>query len=395
MSTQEHGGSSALVTADPISVRTGKTYNYDFGVRLGQRNARFTTGAVTPHLSHRFVRFLPFLHRLQGIALIEPGYDLLHLKNAVPLFHTKPYILTFEDFLPRVPEDFYVAGLHRFLLRALASSRCKRILAQSEYGVRTFMVQNRGLPHLEAVRAKMEVLRPVLPKRADRPKKRSDGLRLLFVGRDFLRKGGPALTRAHEILRKAGAPVESVVVSDFRWADLDYVGPRDPELSEAERRRAARAGLDLRGSQPRAEVARLMREADFLVFPTLHDTYGFVTLEALASGTPVIASNTCAQPEMVQHGINGWLLPFENDSEIGRWRWLYRIDEPDYGEAYRQATERMGGDIAESLLSALEGSADYEEMSAAALATIDAGHDVASARARLERIYADAVGRPG
>ena len=57
-----------------------------------------------------------------------------------------------------------------------------------------------------------------------------------------------------------------------------------------------------------------MRDADFLILPTLHDTFGFVAIEALAQGTPVIATATCALPEIIQHDVCGYLLPFDNDA---------------------------------------------------------------------------------
>ena len=85
---------------------------------------------------------------------------------------------------------------------------------------------------------------------------------------------------------------------------------------------------------PNARVLELMEEADYFVLPTFHDTFGYVALEALAGGTPVIATATCALPEVVEHGTNGYLIPFENDPDVGRWPWIYRRDDPHYDEAY-------------------------------------------------------------
>jgi glycosyltransferase involved in cell wall biosynthesis len=373
-----------------IVVRTGKDYPYRFGMLLGQENVEFVTGPVTPHLSVRLPRMLRF-HRLQGLALIEPGYDLLHLKNAIPLFHTRPYVLTFEDYLPRVPDDFYVGALHGIFLRALASPRCRRIFAESEYAVRQFLAQNEGRRERDAIAAKVEVLRPAIAPRAATPKMLGDSLHLLFVGRDFLRKGGPALTRAHERLRRAGMRVETTVVSDFRHSKSDYVAPPDDALNERERRRAADTGLRLLGRQPPEEVARLMRAADVLVMPTFHDTFGYVALEALASGTLVIATATCAMPEIVRDGVNGWLLPFENDDRIGRWIHLYRTAEPGDADAYASTVERLADDIVDRVIRLAAGEVDYAAMSASALTTISDRFSVEVARQRLETAYRAAI----
>ena len=78
------------------------------------------------------------------------------------------------------------------------------------------------------------------------------------------------------------------------------------------------------GSVPNARVLELMEEADYFVLPTFHDTFGYVALEALAGGTPVIATDTCALPEVVEHGRSGYLIPFENDADVGRWPWISR-----------------------------------------------------------------------
>jgi glycosyltransferase involved in cell wall biosynthesis len=373
-----------------IVVRTGKDYPYRFGMLLGQRNVRFVTGPITPHLSARVPKLLRF-PTLQGLAMIEPGYDLLHVKNAIPLFHSKPYVLTFEDYLPRVPQDYYVGALHSLFLKALTSSRCRRIFAESEYALRQFLAQNEGRKELEAIASKIEILRPAIAPRATEPKTRGDTLRLLFVGRDFLRKGGPALTRAHERLRRAGVRVETTVVSDFRLQRKDYVGPRDEVLNAAEQRRAAESGVELLGKQPADVVASLMREADFLVHPTLHDTFGYVALEALASATPVIATATCALPEVVRDGVNGWLLPFDNDERIGRWVHLYEVDKPGYTDVYLSTVERLADGIAERLVAVAEARVDYAAMSAAALRTIGERFSIEGARNRLEAAYKAAV----
>lgn len=49
----------------------------------------------------------------------------------------------------------------------------------------------------------------------------------------------------------------------------------------------------------RAEIAELMRAADFVVFPSLHDSSGLVLLEGMATGLPVITARTVGGAEMV------------------------------------------------------------------------------------------------
>jgi glycosyltransferase involved in cell wall biosynthesis len=48
------------------------------------------------------------------------------------------------------------------------------------------------------------------------------------------------------------------------------------------------------------------------MFPSLTETFGNVTLEALASGTPVLAFDCAAAKEVIADERNGWLVPGED-----------------------------------------------------------------------------------
>jgi glycosyltransferase involved in cell wall biosynthesis len=130
-----------------------------------------------------------------------------------------------------------------------------------------------------------------------------------------------------------------------------------------------------------------MDQTDYLIFPTFHDTFGFVSIEALASGTPVIATDTCAQPEIVIDGETGWLLPFENDSEVGKWTWIYRQREPGYVEAYAAQVEALGKSITERLESCWQDRDAYERLSVGALRHARDRFDIEKIRRRTEQIY--------
>jgi glycosyltransferase involved in cell wall biosynthesis len=58
---------------------------------------------------------------------------------------------------------------------------------------------------------------------------------------------------------------------------------------------------------PHHEILQIMRANDILVFPTLFDGFGLVISEAMSQGTPVIATNNSAGPDLIEHGRNGWL----------------------------------------------------------------------------------------
>ncbi|MFN2129590.1 MAG: N-acetyl-alpha-D-glucosaminyl L-malate synthase BshA [Anaerolineae bacterium] len=56
-------------------------------------------------------------------------------------------------------------------------------------------------------------------------------------------------------------------------------------------------------------VADLLREANVLLLPSETESFGLVALEAMASGVPVVATHVGGLPEVVEHGVTGFLAP--------------------------------------------------------------------------------------
>jgi glycosyltransferase involved in cell wall biosynthesis len=366
--------------SDKLRVRVGKNYNAHFNCDHGQRNAELYRRPMTP-----LVRLNP---RFDSVALIEPGYDLIHSFNSIPVFTRTPFIVTFESYCPRLPEDRPLPWLEQYLTRILLSSRCLRIVAMSQYAVRQFNKQHAGKQCAARLLDKVEVIHPGLHPRRHEPKEKiGNALKLLFVGKDYFRKGGPAVVRAHRILRQRGVPVETTIVSALRWSPSDYIGPPDPVGTEKALEELAVPELKLFKGLPNASVRELMGNSDFLVFPTFHETYGYVSLEALAAATPVITTATAAQSEIVEDGRSGFLLPFDNDSTVGRWSWIYRKNVPGYNENYWSEVDRLAGVLADRLSEFWELRGDYHKLSAGALTRMLSHFHSERVRDRLEQLY--------
>jgi N-acetyl-alpha-D-glucosaminyl L-malate synthase BshA len=69
-------------------------------------------------------------------------------------------------------------------------------------------------------------------------------------------------------------------------------------------------------------VASLLVVADVLLLPSSSESFGLVALEAMASGVPVIASDVGGIPEVVEHGVTGYLAPVGDVKQMAR----YTID---------------------------------------------------------------------
>jgi glycosyltransferase involved in cell wall biosynthesis len=72
------------------------------------------------------------------------------------------------------------------------------------------------------------------------------------------------------------------------------------------------------GAMPQKELARYFAAADVFVFPTRDEPLGLVSLEAMASGTPVVAANVGGVPEIVKHEHNGLLFGAERSNELAQ-----------------------------------------------------------------------------
>ena len=60
---------------------------------------------------------------------------------------------------------------------------------------------------------------------------------------------------------------------------------------------------------PHDELMALYQRADVFVLPTLADGFGMVITEAMSQGIPVIASENCCGPDVIEHGKDGWIIP--------------------------------------------------------------------------------------
>jgi glycosyltransferase involved in cell wall biosynthesis len=148
--------------------------------------------------------------------------------------------------------------------------------------------------HLRAIapRARIQVLPNVVDTEVFKatPHDPHDGpTRLLTVGSLAEKKGHVFLLDALARLRAR------------REAELDVVG--DGELRTLLNARAAELGLGssvrFHGELPKHEVARLMAQADVFVLPSLHETFGCVLIEAMASGLPSVATHVGGVPEVL------------------------------------------------------------------------------------------------
>jgi glycosyltransferase involved in cell wall biosynthesis len=147
-----------------------------------------------------------------------------------------------------------------------------------------------------------------------------------------LRMGGTvaAITSPRKLLFELANPLSNYRTDrDFRYYSnrvLPYV-LRNPRITYS-------------GNVGGRKKLKFISEAKALLFPiTWEEPFGMAVIEALACGTPVIAMNKGAMPEIIEHGITGFLANSEEEFEA----YMKRVDELDPEECRKSVEEKFSG----------------------------------------------------
>ena len=91
-------------------------------------------------------------------------------------------------------------------------------------------------------------------------------------------------------------------------------GPYELELRQLAEQTGYRHEVSFTGEVAYEDVPSVLAAADVLLFPSRHDGFGMVTMEALAAGVPVMASTAVMSAvEYIKPGQNGWVLPVDDE----------------------------------------------------------------------------------
>jgi glycosyltransferase involved in cell wall biosynthesis len=209
---------------------------------------------------------------------------LAHFQHALPLACPSPAVVTIHD-LSFEREPTLMGLRERLIFRSVvprAARLASRVIAVSELTKRD-LVELYGIPDEKIV---------VVPNGVD-PRFRADGPR---PAGDYALVVGALQKR-----KDPQAAIEALALLGNGKLRLVFAGPDRGGRAEAERA-AERVGLrdrvDFRGYVSQDELAELYRGAACLVFPSRYEGFGLPALEAMASGTPVVATTAGALPEV-------------------------------------------------------------------------------------------------
>jgi glycosyltransferase involved in cell wall biosynthesis len=153
--------------------------------------------------------------------------------------------------------------------------------------------QRRAMPHLNWVKT----VHHGYPKSQYQFSPVAKGGYLAFLGRIAPEKG---VDLAIEIARRAGVPLR--IAAKVDRADTDYFQAHIKRLLKA-------PGVEFIGEIAESEKSTFLGGALALLFPiSWPEPFGLVMIEAMACGTPVIGFRRGSVPEVVKHGVTGFIV---------------------------------------------------------------------------------------
>lgn len=267
------------------------------------------------------------------------GYDVVHI-HAVDFFvdylsllrawHRVPLVVSthggyFHTPWARTLKRIYFQTMTRMSLAGVAAVVCVSKHDQEMFGG---IVSHQRLRVIENG-ADLDCFRAI--------RKRVDPGLLLGISRLAQNK------RIHKVLETMASLKHRFPHLRLAWVGGDYDG-----LRASLERRVVELGLTGRvhfyGAVPPQELSELLERAHLYVSASQYEGFGLSTIEAMSSATPVLVTSVGAHPNVVQHGVTGFLLDKDAESLTSTMARVLTLGEDrlqQMGDAARSATHHF------------------------------------------------------
>jgi glycosyltransferase involved in cell wall biosynthesis len=281
--------------------------------------------------------------------------DLTHIPlNAVPVFLPRPYVVTVHDLSTIVFDapSGWRHELRRFQARR-GMNRAETVIAVSE-ATRHDVIHLLGIPP-ERVKRIYGAADPRYTHHVPGPGARAAGPEawaherrrileryqvhypfLLYAGTIRPQKNIPRLVEAFSLMK-------GELQDDPRWKELRLIIIGDeisryPAVRQAVIQSRIEQHVRFLGFVPLDTLRVFYEAAESFVFPSLYEGFGLPPLEAMASGTPVVCSNSTSLPEVV--GDAAMIVSPDNVFDIARGMKEVLLDSELRSELVRRGSER-------------------------------------------------------
>jgi glycosyltransferase involved in cell wall biosynthesis len=133
--------------------------------------------------------------------------------------------------------------------------------------------------------------------------------RIIFVGRFDPVKGLDNLLRAMNSVGKVLPDAQLILVGD---------GKERKNLESLADSLGIRDSVDFAGRLNGEKKTEYLCQADLFVLPSISEGFGIVILEAMACGLPVVATRVGGVPDLVEDGVNGYLVESRDFQEMAK-----------------------------------------------------------------------------
>lgn len=220
-------------------------------------------------------------------------------KNIVSTFHVvwAEYSDAMQHQQPISLFDLQFAGMNRRLIMAERKlALCSKMIIAVSNSVKHELVSRYNLDP-----DKVRVIHNGVDVGDSRPSRERENF-LLYIGRQTAHKGLHYLLEAFAKFAHNHPEYMLLLVGER------LEGGVDPSLIHLAKKLGIHESVKFTGRLPQRETSEILGRARCLVLPSLAEAFGMTVLEAMASETPVIATNVGGIPEVVRNGRNGLLV---------------------------------------------------------------------------------------
>lgn len=187
----------------------------------------------------------------------------------------------------------------RYKLQMVRYENAEHILTMSKW-LRNYLVEVEGLPSSKVFHVGGGINLKNPDDNIKYEKDENEPYKILFVGRDFYRKGGDLVVEAFKLLRKKTNLEVELYVAGPSQLDKKYLGEN----------------IIFLGDLNTEKLTKYFEECDIFCMPSRFEAYGLVFIEALVYGMPCIARDCFEMREFIEDGYNGALINSDNIEEL-------------------------------------------------------------------------------
>jgi glycosyltransferase involved in cell wall biosynthesis len=151
----------------------------------------------------------------------------------------------------------------------------------------------------------------ILPDKARAKNDYGSGDLVCYSGTLVQKKGVFSLARAWRLIKQRRPNARLIMIGrDGRHGARSSVEViRELAGSDAD-------SIDIVGHKAKADVEALLSTADVAVYPSYSEAFALAPMESMALGVPTIYSTRASGPELMRHGVDGWLCDPDNTEQL-------------------------------------------------------------------------------